>query len=149
MFFALESAIRYSVALKVLIVDDDPTVLAIASALLEDRGYEVATRSRALGTTGIILREKPDVVVLDVQMPALNGDELLTLLKSRPGLENTHYILFSGQEEAQLRAMAERTGALGFIVKTGNHDDFVREFEVLVRRIGSTGSTTPPRLSGR
>ena len=61
---------------KVMIVDDENTVLEITGAVLEDHGYRVIKRESALGTSLAILREKPDVVLLDVNMPGLSGDRI-------------------------------------------------------------------------
>ncbi|HEX7671697.1 MAG TPA: response regulator, partial [Polyangiaceae bacterium] len=56
--------------LRVMLVDDDPTTLQVHAAILEQLGHAVTQRTTALGTTLAILREKPDVVVLDVRIPS-------------------------------------------------------------------------------
>ena len=119
--------------LKVLIVDDDPTVLAVTRALLEDLGYEVTVRNEALGTTAVILREQPDVVLLDIEMPALSGDKLMHLVANRRELRGVSFILHSGARAQDLQRLTEETGALGAIAKTGDHLAFTSEFQRLVR----------------
>ena len=68
---------------RVLIVDDDPDMLVIASAALEHAGYEVQVAADGLAALAAIRREKPDVVILDFAMPLLSGPDVLTALKTQ------------------------------------------------------------------
>ena len=67
--------------LKILIVDDDPVVLEIARIVLEGLGHRVCKRKEPLGTTAEIVREQPDVVLVDVYMPVVSGDQLIRTIK--------------------------------------------------------------------
>ena len=104
--------------MKVMIVDDDSTTLSVLKAMLERRGHEVIERSTAIGTTLAILRERPDVVVLDVRMPGLSGDKLASLIGNE---SQTHpvVILHSSMPMNELRALARSSGADGFVQKSG------------------------------
>jgi CheY-like chemotaxis protein len=115
--------------LKVMVVDDDATTLQVTSAVLEQRGYEVLTRDSALGTTMAILRERPEVVLLDVHMPGLTGDRIAELVGPRKGKRAPVVILHSGSNRAELEALAARCGAAGIIEKTADPFEFVRRFE--------------------
>ena len=106
--------------LKVMVVDDDPVALEIATAILESQGHEVVARKAALGTAVAVLRECPDVVVLDVRMPGISGRELLKVIRSQDlarGAEPTAFIFYSGLERAELDQLVEETGALGAVEK--------------------------------
>jgi CheY-like chemotaxis protein len=115
--------------LKVMVVDDDATTLEVTSAVLEQRGYEVVKRDSALGTTMAILRERPEVVLLDVNMPGLSGDRIAELVGPRKGKRSPVVILHSGSNRAELEALAQRCGASGIIEKTADPFEFVRRFE--------------------
>jgi DNA-binding response OmpR family regulator len=120
-----------------MVVDDDPVSLEVARARLESRGYEVVTRDRAFGTTAAILRERPDVVLLDINMPGLPGDDLLRAITTRdllPPEQRTAFILHSGEDAETLRRHVDETGALGGIEKTADHGAFLASFEALLRR---------------
>ena len=65
---------------KILVVDDNPLALKFAKVKLESAGYEVITHHGALGTLGIILQKNPDYVLMDVMMPGLSGDQLVSLI---------------------------------------------------------------------
>ena len=67
--------------LLVLVVDDDVIALEVARERLERLGLDVATRDQSLGTSRWILENKPDFVLLDLNMPALTGIELARLIR--------------------------------------------------------------------
>ena len=113
--------------LRVILVDDDETSLLLMQAQLASEGYHVTTRSHSLGTSAEVCRENPDLVVLDVRMPGLSGDELADLLVAN----GTAVILHSGEEENTLRDLAKQAGALGYIVKSDDRRHFIDEFNRL------------------
>lgn len=125
-----------------MVVDDDPVTLELVRMILENRGYEIVTRDNALGTTAAILRERPDVVLLDIRMPGLRGDEILTAIREEgllPGAESTAFILHSGEDKATLDRRVAETGALGAIEKTPDFEAFAEAFDALLRQIPVPG----------
>lgn len=116
---------------QVLVVDDDPIVLALLEERLTEMGYDVTTRDRALGTSSWILKHKPWLVVLDLEMPALSGGELAEFLKSK-GLD-TPVIIHSGKSEEELRQVVRSTGAVGAIRKGLSDAQFGIQFNNLVK----------------
>jgi len=135
--------------LKVMIVDDDATSLSVVGAVLEDSGHEVLERGSALGTMLAVRREKPDVVLLDVQMPGLGGDMLATLLLDTKLEHQPIVILHSTTAAAELDTLAKGCKAAGFIEKTSDHRAFLRAFEQIVSRAlsdrGRLSATSKPR----
>jgi two-component system phosphate regulon response regulator PhoB len=114
---------------RVLVVDDDPVSLTVVKAVLEDLGYDVSTRQRALGTSAVIADERPDVVLVDVSMPGLTGDGVVLLGKTNPAFDDVVFILYSGSRGSDLEDLVLKTGAAGGIVKTGDLSAFAREFQ--------------------
>jgi CheY-like chemotaxis protein len=114
---------------RVLVVDDDPVSLTVVKALLEDLGYDVSARQRALGTSAVIADERPDVVLVDVSMPGLTGDGVVLLGKTNPAFDDVVFILYSGSRGSDLEELVQKTGAAGGIVKTGDLSAFAREFQ--------------------
>ena len=118
-------------ALKILIVDDDPVVLEIARIVLEGLGHRVCKRKEPLGTTAEIVREQPDVVLVDVYMPVISGDLLIRTIKSGltlTGGKEPAFILYSGASEDELERLVEESGADGAIRKAGDALDFASDF---------------------
>ncbi|MET0795213.1 MAG: response regulator [Polyangiaceae bacterium] len=110
----------------VLIIDDDPTILETARRLLERDGLQVLVYSQASDATNFAVQHRPDLVLIDVNMPVLSGDSLATLFKGHARLSSTPLVLFSSNEEGALRRMAKAVGALGYISKAEMGTGFSR-----------------------
>jgi CheY-like chemotaxis protein len=119
---------------KVLLIDDDAIVRHVTTSRLESTGYVVVTRANAIGTSRVILEERPDVVLLDVQMPGLSGDALAQLLQNLPRQARTSVIFYSSEAAAVLAKLALIPGVIGFLQKTSDAASFLREFEALFGR---------------
>ena len=125
---------------RVLVVDDEQLVLQITRARLEGAGYEVITRDEAMGTTQDVIKHEPDVVLLDVRMPALSGDLLAKLLQETFGGKSVPVIFHSSEDLLSLQKMARETGAVGAIPKTGDDAMFIAQFERLFARATRKGN---------
>ncbi len=99
---------------KVLVVDDAAGDLKSA---LEQAGFEVVTRPMAVGTTAAILRERPDVVVVDAGMPLLSLEDVITALRKRPALRHTVVLIHSSMPRGELAELARQTGANDWLEK--------------------------------
>src|SRR6478735_4880157 len=111
----------------ILVVDDSDVVLTVTRTLLEASGYRVLTHSGPAGCVAVILQEKPDLVLIDVNMPKLGGETIVKLFgKAQPNSE-TIILLFSTLSADQLEQRARAAGAHGFIRKTEDSFELVRQ----------------------
>lgn len=117
--------------LKVLVIDDDPIALETLRERLTRHAYRVTTRDQALGSTHAVRTERPDIVLLDVMMPVLNGDHLADLLRTEHPAHEVGIILHSSKPAEELAAIVEHTHALGAIQKTSDADAFMCAFNTL------------------
>ncbi len=117
---------------KILVIDDDDKALAIAKRQLEAAGYEVITEESALKLPVIVQREKPDLVLLDVEMPALRGEHVLELSAMFDFLRTIPIVLLSGKSEEELQALVAKSNARGYIRKGSNPLTFVQQVERFV-----------------
>jgi DNA-binding response OmpR family regulator len=101
--------------MNIMIVDDDPGVTAAAQAILEDAGHVVSVHLNALGTMARILNERPDLVLLDIEMPSLNGLQLAGIVRRR--MSTTTVVLYSGKSNEELETLAAECGAHGWLCK--------------------------------
>ena len=79
---------------KVLIIDDDEQLLDTARTLLERDGFGVAVYSGRFDRMGFVVREAPDLVLLDVNMPVVPGDELYALFREHSALRDVPVVFF-------------------------------------------------------
>lgn len=114
-------------ARKILVVDDSEVVLGVAKTMLIDAGYEVETNRRATGSVALILHTKPDLVLLDVNMPSLRGDMIARMSVATNNSTGTIVVLHSTLPEKELQRLAEESGAHGYIKKTDNAHHFIRQ----------------------
>ena len=68
---------------KILIIDDDVTALDIVDFLFEDKGYEVIRRADGVAALDCVLDVKPDIILIDLMMPKMNGQECVKLMRDR------------------------------------------------------------------
>ena len=80
---------------KILVVDDDPTFVKLTTALIKNAGHSVYTATNGQAAFASLEKIKPDLLVLDVMMPGLDGYEIAHRIKSDPRLEDMPIILFS------------------------------------------------------
>ncbi len=116
---------------KVLVVDDNEIELSVLRIVLEAEGFDVATLDSVFDLSLAIRRDRPDVILLDVMMPALAGDRAAAILKQHGFARDIPVILHSSKGAAELEAIATRAGAQGFISKTGDFDQLLAE----IRRV--------------
>lgn len=110
----------------ILVLDDSPVCLELARSELEGLGTVLTTES-AIGFSALVRKLAPDVIVLDVNMPALNGDRVARLLRDTC---QCPIILFSTMQEHELRQLAQSCGASGWLRK----DAFATGLRDIVRR---------------
>jgi CheY-like chemotaxis protein len=118
----------------VLVVDDSDVVLELVKKALEGAGYSVITRNKPSGSVAAILRDKPDVVLLDVNMPTLSGDTIAKILGRVSQNPETLVLLHSSLSIDNLRLKAMATGAHGYIQKTESATELVRRIEYWVNK---------------
>src|SRR6187431_2885025 len=110
----------------ILVVDDSEVVLAVTKALLAAAGYRVLTHPGPTGCVAVILQEKPDLVLIDVNMPKLGGETIVKLFgKAQPNSEAI-ILLFSSLPAEQLERRAQSSGAHGYIRKTDDSFELLR-----------------------
>jgi CheY-like chemotaxis protein len=107
---------------KVLIVDDDELHLYTTKELLQNDFIEVTTHKNWLGVTNRVREIQPDLVLLDINMPALSGDKLAAIIKPYCETMKTPIVFHSSNDEDSLRELVKTHGVRGYICK-GNIGD--------------------------
>lgn len=123
---------------KIVIVDDSKATLAQASATLVEAGYTVVTVDSPFAAASVMLKEQPDLVLMDVHMPALPGDKIVSMMRNRDHLQHLRVALFSSEEPGQLSRLARECGAAGVVHKGDALENLVAQVRALL--IDPTGA---------
>jgi excisionase family DNA binding protein len=116
-FLARSGPGRQQVGPTVLLVDDDERMRELVRAELEREGYDVQEAASADEGLAAIESRKPELVLLDVMMPHVDGWEMLRKIQERHGAGAIPVLMFSGQVDEQARRQAATSGARGFVGK--------------------------------
>ncbi len=106
---------------KILLVDDQPTLLLLMSEFLRSEGYDVTTHTDGLTALQQMLDVRPDLVVTDFSMPGMDGGALLTAMRENAYLNETPVLVLSGRPEYEIAAACE--GRATFLRKPANPDE--------------------------
>ena len=134
---------------KILMIDDEPDKIFIFTTILQNKGYEVLTA--ASGSEGIdrIQSERPDLILLDINMPDINGHLVREKLKERPSTRNVPIVMFSSSDQVSDKVRSLKTGADDYITKDVDHEELVARLEALIRRYkDSLGANPLTKLPG-
>ncbi|MEO6603154.1 MAG: response regulator [Polyangiaceae bacterium] len=111
----------------ILVIDGDPVAVQLTRATLEKAGYRVVARDRASGAINAVLQERPDLILLEVNMPSMTGDSLADVLSRTRAARGTVVVLYSSLPANVLSLKALAAGAHGFIQKSALQMDLVRQ----------------------
>ncbi len=120
---------------KILLVDDEPNLIDIMRRRLEPYGYEVITSNNGKEGLARATDEKPDLIVLDINMPVMNGHEMLERLRTNPDLQGTPVIMCSMSDRIQDVTMATSFNICAYVTKPFDYAELTgRIVEVLENR---------------
>lgn len=110
----------------VVCIDDSPTILRSIEAFLDDTIFSVVVISDPVKALMQIVRTKPDLILLDVTMPNLDGYELCSLLRRHPSFKNVPVVMVTSNTGLIDRAKAKLVGASGYLTKPFNQSDLLK-----------------------
>jgi CheY-like chemotaxis protein len=104
-------------SIRVLYVEDDKTLQSSLSQMLEILGYEVACADN--GKQGVEKAEswQPDIILMDMRMPVMSGDQAILVLRSRPATSQIPIFVLSAFTDAKTRDLCKQVGATKFFTK--------------------------------
>ena len=103
---------------KILLLDDSAITLEMEKAVLEDRGYEVATATNLIEFQAALDKFQPEVILTDLMMPDISGKDIVRVLKQDFHTERIPIVLFSSKTDEELVEIAEQAGADGYLSKS-------------------------------
>jgi two-component system, OmpR family, response regulator ResD len=122
-----------SAASSVLVVDDEPTIVEVVGRYLERAGYEARGAADGFEALELAATERPDLVVLDLMLPGIDGIEVMRRLRELPGPPLAVILLTARGEESD-RLVGLRQGADDYVVKPFSPAELVARVGAVLRR---------------
>lgn len=119
---------------KILVVDDSPAIRTLAELVLRQAGYDVSTVTTGADAVEWIRAEQPEVVLLDLSLPDLDGGEVCRLLKSDNTLQKVSLLMLLKTDETKRQEELKALGADGFVVKPFAPEELVDQVELLAKK---------------
>ncbi len=117
----------------ILIADDEPHVLKMLTMVMQREGYRTATAGDGAEALLRVEQESPDLVLLDMQMPGLSGDEVCKRLKSDPRTRMIPVVLHTGMDHMEARLQAREYDADDFLIKGASLEELRARVRSLLR----------------
>jgi len=133
-------------ARKVLIVDDEPDVADLVSYHLKAKGYHVVTENNPTVSISTARSFLPDLVILDIMMPDLNGIQVCRILRADPRLVHVPIIFLTAKAEEIDRIAGFETGCDDYICKPFSPKELVLRVQSIFRRAGNVAAPEVKRL---
>jgi DNA-binding response OmpR family regulator len=131
------SAPTLSVVAAIIVIEDDPHIRRLAADALADRGHHVETAAAALEGLKLVVASKPDLVILDLGLPDLDGAELLRMLRA---VSNVAVIVATAREGDEHVVAALDAGADDYLVKPYSTAQLEARVRAVLRRAEATAS---------
>lgn len=137
---------------KIMIIEDEEFLRRLYTDAFHSKGYN--TESAENGQKGLdVVREfRPDLIILDLRMPVMDGHQFLQEIKSDPELERIPVILLTSSPEIRDIGKCLSQGAIGYLDKSGSPSEVVKKVETVFRTFvssianSSTGLDSDSRL---
>jgi len=131
---------------KILIVDDEPDILELIEYNLKKEGYQVFLASN--GQEGIAVAKKvhPDLIILDIMMPKMDGIEACRLMRAIPEFKNTFMVFLTARSEEYSEIAGFNVGADDYIAKPIKPRALVSRINAILRRNSGTEEISENKL---
>src|SRR5437016_3129004 len=128
---------------SVLVVDDEPTIAEVVARYLDRAGYHTRVAADGLEALEAAARERPDLVVLDLMLPRVDGLEVMRRLREQDR-ERIAVILLTAKGEESDRVVGLRLGADDYVVKPFSPAELVARVDAVLRRIDTSPAQATP-----
>jgi DNA-binding response OmpR family regulator len=122
-------------AQRILVVDDDKSIVKVLCAYLEQSGYQVLSAFDGESAMHVLRRERPDLLILDLLMPKRDGWEVTRIIRADASLASTPIIMLTARVEDTDKIVGLELGADDYITKPFNAREVVARVKSLLRRV--------------
>lgn len=124
---------------KILVIDDEPSIHNVVTAYLKAEGYEFLSAMDGPGGLKTARKFKPDIIILDVMLPGMDGIELLANLRRE---SNVYVIMLTARSEETDKIVGLSVGADDYLTKPFSPRELIARIKAALRRIQSTNNTS-------
>ncbi|MDE2661969.1 MAG: response regulator transcription factor [Gemmatimonadota bacterium] len=132
---------------QILVVDDEPDILSVLVYHLSREGYRVTTAVNGQGALTTAQAEQPDLIILDLMLPGIDGYEVLQRLRRGERTSSTPVILLTARREEDERVKGFEVGADDYITKPFSARELTLRVEALLRRSKAEPVSASRRIS--
>jgi len=119
---------------KVLVVDDEPVLVETIAYNLEQAGYEVTTAADGASALEVAQRERPDLVILDIMLPKMDGIEVCRVLRREKSTATTPIMMLTAKGEEIDKVVGLEVGADDYVTKPFGRRELLARVKALLRR---------------
>lgn len=123
---------------KILVIDDEPSIVNLVSAYLKPEGYEVFTASDGIAGLKAARAFKPDLIVLDLMLPGMDGIEMLSHLRRE---SDVYVILLTARTEETDKIVGLSVGADDYVTKPFSPRELLARIKAALRRLKTAGAS--------
>jgi two-component system alkaline phosphatase synthesis response regulator PhoP len=131
---------------KILIVDDEPDILELVEYNLKKEGYQVFVASNGQDGIAVARKVHPDLVILDIMMPKMDGIEACRLMRAIPEFKNTFMVFLTARSEEYSEIAGFNVGADDYIAKPIKPRALVSRINAILRRNGGGGEVSENKV---
>lgn len=103
---------------KILIVEDDISLRDVYTARLQAEGYQISTASNGEEALAVAVKERPDLIILDIMMPRISGFDVLDIIRTTPEIAHTRVVMMTALSAPEDRERGEKLGVDEYLVKS-------------------------------
>ena len=119
---------------RIVVVEDNPSFRKMLKLRLESSGYQIIAIEDGLNGLSTIRKEKPDIVILDIMLPGLDGHKVCRMIKFDKNLHTIPVIILTSRDTDETADLAKRCGADAFLLKTTKAPILLDVIERLIAR---------------
>ena len=117
---------------RILVIDDDVVITKMIESRLKANGYEPIVSNDAAMGLEIAIKKSPDLIILDVMMPIINGYNMCSLIRAEKRSKSIPIIMLTSRSEDSDKAIGRQVGANAYITKPFNMDDLLQKIKEII-----------------
>ncbi|MBE3560831.1 MAG: response regulator transcription factor [Ktedonobacteraceae bacterium] len=135
-------------AAKILVVDDEKVLLEVIAHNLEHAGYRVVTVADSSSALEVVHSEAPDLIILDIMLPGVDGLEVCRRLRSQPATATTPIMMLTAKDDEIDRVVGLEVGADDYVTKPFGRRELLARVRALLRRASYPSASTDNSKDG-